>query len=63
MGNRLSDQEEEAAVAELNLLSEAAKGWLSHHMRNGLQKCLFSNGKHTREAVNHIVEDLSKFGC
>ena len=63
MGNPLTDQEEEAAVAELSALSGVAKDWLSHHLRNELQKCVSGEGAYTLAAVDHIVEDLSKFGC
>ena len=65
MGNPLTDQEEAAAVAELSLLSEGAKGWLAHHMRNELQKFMFEPTSRdlTRSIVNNMVEDLIKIGC
>lgn len=59
----MTEMEESAAIEELQGLSEEAKGWLAHHIRNELQKVLLHEFKHAEDAVHHIARDLRKIGC
>lgn len=58
---------QERAIKELQGLSNEAKKYLSHHLRNSLNLIIFGGGQHktkiVEEAVWHIVEDLKKIGC
>lgn len=59
--------EQEKAITELQGLSNDAKKYLSHHIRNSLALITFGidQGKTdaAQKAVWHIVEDLKKIGC
>lgn len=49
------------------VLSENAKAYVSHHVRNELFKITLSlergQTENIRLAVNHIVDDLERIGC
>lgn len=58
---------QEKAIAELSELSDEAKSFLSHHLRNSLFIVIggieTSNLDAAIEAARHMVADLEKFGC
>lgn len=58
---------EEYAIEEIRNLSQEAKGFLSHHIRNALTG--ITGGIETgrldiaMQSAHHIVEDLERIGC
>ena len=64
MGADFPEQKE--AVEEVRALSDDARGWLGHHMRNSL--CAISilsnvgEMEKLKEAIEHMEEDLKMFG-
>lgn len=65
MGADVGD--ESRAIAEIQGLSDDAKGHISHHLRNSLQgviSALYMGDKEkVEEVLEHIVEDLKRWGC
>ena len=57
---------QEASVEEVRALSDEARGWLSHHMRNSLCAISILNKvgetEKLKEAVEHMEADLNMFG-
>jgi hypothetical protein len=65
MGNDYFGQDK--AIEELRGLSQEAKEYLGHHIRNGLF-CIAGNieiGKlqEAKDAVYHMEKDLARIGC
>jgi hypothetical protein len=59
--------EQDKAISELKALSDNAKVFLSHHIRNSLAGVIggIDTGKLdiAKVSAEHIVEDLEKIGC
>lgn len=72
MGNPLSNKEEQAAITEISKLSNGARLWIGHHIRNALTPLILTcdcelpnheKEKLLNKCLSHIVEDLNKIGC
>ena len=65
MGADIGD--ETAAIEEIRALSQEARGYISHHLRNTLMNitCAITMGEYdlANEAIMHAVEDLKRIGC
>lgn len=60
-------RDESREIAEIGTLSIKARNYLSHHIRNGLQKVVSGTeaGRPdmVKNAVAHILHDLERVGC
>jgi hypothetical protein len=59
--------DESEAIAEIQALSDKAKGHIAHHVRNSIQGVIsalyFDDKAAVEEGLRHIIEDLEKIGC